>query len=653
MKKGIKKFFKIIGNIIKCLIIVALIAGIVFGVKLYREYGDDVKAMRSKALTIAEESDRSDFTGGQTTVIYDANGELIASLRSEKEAYYMDYDELPKVAIDVMVVTEDRKFYKHKGVDYLGVLRAVTEYLKNGGKATQGASTITQQLARNTYLSFEVSMDRKITEIFLAMELEKKYSKHDIMEFYLNNIYFGNGFYGLQAAALGYFGKSARELTLSETIYLCAIPNNPSLYDPYKHHDYTLARRDRMLKQLYEFKKISDEEYGEALAAEMTFNSIPDARYNYAETYSRYCAVRALMQNSGFKFKLYFNSSEEEAEYEESYEAAYNYWQQKMYTGGYRIYTSLDLSLQETLQKAVDDNFLTHDEKNEDGVYELQASATCIDNATGLVVAIVGGREQEGMGFTLNRAYQSFRQPGSAIKPLIVYTPSFERGLGPEDIVVDEYDSKGPKNANGKYEGEITVRYAVEKSKNTIAWQLFRELTPAVGLDYLRRMNFRKILPEDENLASAIGGLTIGVSSLEMASAYATLANEGIYRTPTCITSITDSNGVVIADRPVQEKKIYEREAALTMTNVLYGVINEPHGTGHKFQPENTTAAGKTGTTNDQKDGWFCGYTEDYTTAVWVGFDYPRVIDDLSKSSAPGNIWKRFIDSIYENKAGF
>ncbi len=647
MKKGVKKFFKIIGNIIKCLIIIALIAGIVFGVKLYNDYGDDVKALRNKALKIAEESTKSDFTGGQTTVIYDANGELIASLRSEKEAYYMDYDELPKIAIDVMVVTEDRKFYKHKGIDFLGVVRAATEYVKNRGKATQGASTITQQLARNMYLSFEVSMDRKVTEMFLAMELEKKYSKHDIMEFYLNNIYFGNGFYGLQAASLGYFGKSVKELTVSETVYLCAIPNNPSLYDPYKHHDYTMARRDRMLKQLLQFKKITEEEYEVALSEEMTFSNGYDVRYNYAETYARYCAVRALMLMDGFKFRTYFVNEEEKAEYEEKYDAAYSYWQQKMYTGGYRIYTSIDLSLQELLQEAVDDNFPTHQEKNEEGVYELQASATCIDNTSGLVVAIVGGRQQEGIGgYTLNRAYQSFRQPGSAIKPLIVYTPMFERGLSPDDIVVDEHDEKGPVNSDGKYEGEITVRYALERSKNTVAWNLFRDLTPEVGVQYLRNMDFRKIVDEDENLASSLGGFTIGVSSLEMAAAYATIANDGIYRTPTCIMRITDSDGNTIVDKASAEKKIYNREACLTMTDVMYGVFNEPHGTGHKYRLDNTVAAGKTGTATDGKDGWICGFTDSYTTAVWVGYDYPKAIPDLSKNAAPGAIWKKFMSQL-------
>ena len=260
----------------------------------------------------------------------------------------------------------------------------------------------------------------------------------------------------------------------------------------------------------------------------------------------------------------------------------------------------------------------------------------------------MGGREQEGQGYTLNRAYQSFRQPGSAIKPLIVYTPMFERGLEPDDIVVDEYDESGPVNFDGRYQGEITVRYAVERSKNTIAWQLFKELTPKVGLDYLRAMNFRKIQEEDENLASCLGGLSIGVSALEMASAYATIANEGIYRTPTCIRSITDSDGQVIVEKAATEKQIYTGEACRTMTNVLYGVFNESYGTAYRFRLENAVAAGKTGTTSDNKDGWICGFTEDYTTAVWVGYDYPKEVSDLTGASAPGNIWKRFYEGLYQ-----
>ncbi len=623
-----------------------LLSAIVVFFVLYNKYGDKVAELRTQAIKIARDSKREDFTGGLTTVIYDANGEIITSLRSGKEAYYLDYKDIPEAAIDVMLVTEDRKFYSHKGVDFIACVRAVIELIRNDMKITQGASTITQQLARGTYLTYETTFDRKITEIFLAMELEKKYSKQDILEFYMNDIYFSNGMYGIQAASFGYFGKSCKELTLSEIVYLCAIPNNPSAYDPYRFPDNTKERRDRMLKQMYEHHKISKAEYDEALKEEIVLSTSGVSKYNYAETYSKYCAVRALMAADGFVFKTSFESPEEEQAYNEAYDEEYKYLQQKMYEGGYRIYTSIDLDIQDMLQTAVNENLTAHEEVNEEGILELQASATCIDNSTGLVTAIVGGREQEFSGYTLNRAYQSFRQPGSSIKPLIVYTPWFERGLSPDDILNDVKAEDGPHNAGDTYSGEITVRFAVERSRNTVAWELFKELTPEVGLDYVRKMQFKRIVPEDNIPAASLGGLTYGVSSLEMASAYAALENDGIFRTPTCIVKITDTEGKVIVEKETHEKRIYEQNACRVMTDVMRGVLET--GTGKKYKPDTAVCAAKTGTTNDTKDGWFCGYSRYYTTAVWVGFDYPREIEDISTTSHPGKIWKQFMDGLHE-----
>ena len=646
MKKILRKTGRILWIAAKITIVVILLAVIFLGIKLYNKYGPMVSKLRMDALRIAQGSVREDFTGGLTTVIYDANGEIITSLRSGKEAYYLEYSQIPKAVVDAMVVTEDRKFYSHNGVDYVACVRAALELVKNDNRITQGASTITQQLARGIYLSYDVTYERKITEIFLAWELEKKYSKQDIMEFYLNDIYFGNGLYGIQAASFGYFGKSVKELSLSEMVYLCAIPNNPSAYDPYRHPDDTAVRRDRMLKQMYDHKKIGYDEYQEAMNEEIVVQKSGVSRYNYAETYSKYCAVRALMAADGFKFRNTYTSDDDREAYEEAYDRAYSYWQQKMYGGGYRIYTSLDLGMQDLLQEAVNENLSGHTEMSSEGVLELQASATCIDNDTGLVVAIVGGREQEFAGYTLNRAYQSFRQPGSSIKPLIVYTPWFERGLSPDDILNDVYSENGPKNAGDTYSGEITVRFAVERSRNTVAWELFKELTPEVGLSYIKNMMFRKIVDEDNIPAASLGGLTYGVSSLEMASAYSALCNGGVFRTPTCIDRITDVDGNVIVSSAVREWRVYEENASRVMTDVMKGVLIS--GTGKKFKPETAITAAKTGTTNDTKDGWFVGFSVYYTTAVWVGYDYPREIEDINSTSHPGRIWKQFVDEIHE-----
>lgn len=647
MKKFLKKLGRIVWNGIKLFIVLVLLAVIGVGIYFYRTYAGQIFALKERAEEIAAESKREDFSASLTSIVYDRNGEKISSLRSGKDAYYLSYEELPKAAIDVMLVTEDKKFYSHTGVDLLANVRALYVLIQNKGEITQGGSTITQQLARTIYLTNEVSYERKLVEVFLAWELEELYSKKDILEFYLNSIYFANGYYGIQAAAKGYFGQSVKDLSLSETVFLCAIPNNPSLYDPYLHFENTLARRDRMLRQMLEDGKLTQEEYEEAVAEEITLQKTSVTRHNYVETYVYYCAIRALMERDGFEFCTTFASEEERSEYEAEYEESYAYWQQKLYTAGYRIYTSIDLELQEELQVAVNEELSGFTEVNEDGTYELQASAVCIENETGRVTAIVGGREQEYAGYTLNRAYQSFRQPGSAIKPLIVYTPWFELGLTPEDIVTDEKFEGGPKNAEGYFLGDITVRAAVEKSKNTVAWKLFTELTPEVGLSYLLQMGFRKIVASDYVPAASLGGLTYGVSSLEMASAYAALENDGVFRVPTCIVRITDNTGEEIVSDEVKKIKVYETNAARTMTDVLKGVLTV--GTGRKHNLETAIAAAKTGTTDDKRDGWFVGYTTYYTTSVWVGADMPKKIDDLSGSTYPAYIWKRFMNRIHEN----
>lgn len=650
MRRIFATIWRVLWNLIKISIILGLVAVLALGIYLYSEYAKPIMRLQNLAKNIAKESEPSDFASALTSIVYDVNGEKIVTLRSAKDAYYLTYEELPKYAVDVMLVTEDRKFYSHGGVDFLANIRAAYALLKHKGKITQGGSTITQQLARTIYLTNEVTYERKIIEIFLAWELEKKYSKKQILEFYMNNIYFSNSYYGLQAAAYGYFGKSAKELSLSQTVFLCAIPNNPSLYDPYLHFDKVIARRDRMLLQMLENGEITQTQYDAAVSEEIFLTKQTVTRHNYVETYVYYCAIRALMEKDGFVFRTKFDTQEEKAVYEEQYEASYTYWQKRLYTGGYRVYTSIDLELQEQLQKSVNEGTAEFTEMTEDGIYELQASAVCIDNETGCVAAIVGGREQESAGYTLNRAYQSFRQPGSAIKPLIIYTPWFERGLSPDDILIDEKFEGGPVNSDRSYVGEITVRRALEVSKNTIAWKLFLELTPEVGLSYLNKMGFRRLTESDYVPAAALGGLTYGASALEMASAYAALENDGIYRTPTCILRITDSEGREILGSNTyaaqKEFRVYETNAARLMTDVMKGVLISGTAKGNGLST--AVAAGKTGTTSDKKDGWFVGYTAYYTTSVWVGYDMPKRVDTLSGNTYPLAVWKDFMDKIHK-----
>jgi len=613
----------------------------------YVKYGEEFSSYQRLAKQLVSQSDLDTFRQQETSLVYDKDGELITALKGEKDVYYLDYDEIPKAAMDAMISIEDKKFMNHAGIDLLANIRAAVELVKHKGGITQGASTITQQLARNIYLSNEVSYERKFKEIFISVELEKKYNKYQILEFYLNNIYFANGFYGIQAASKGYFNKDVNELSLSQIAFLCAIPNNPTIYDPFDYPENTSKRRDRILLQMYEDGKIAKNEYQAAVSEKMKVVQKKMTSNNYVETYVFYSAARALMAQQGFEFKNQFDSEEDRKAYEEAYTEAYNQCHKSLYYEGYRIYTSIDLKKQSELQQAVDDNLKSYEEKTKEGIYTLQGAAVSIENETGRVAAIVGGRYQKTSGYTLNRGYQSYRQPGSAIKPLIVYAPAFEKGYYPDNIVVDEKFEGGPSNSNNKYSGKITIRKAVEDSKNTIAWKMFEELTPKTGLSYLLNMGFNRINKNDYYPAASLGGFTYGTSPLEMTAAYAALENDGIYREPTCIITIKDSEGNTIVSDSISKKRIYDTNAARMMTDVLQSVMK--NGTGKGLGVSNMPSAGKTGTTNDKKDGWFVGYTPYYTTGVWVGYDIPKAMSQLSGATFPGSIWKQYMNAIHSD----
>lgn len=585
------------------------------------------------------------FKGSQTSLVYDANGSLISVLKGEKDMYYLEYEEIPSDVCSAIISIEDKKFYQHHGVDFKAIMRAAKAIIENG-EVTQGGSTITQQLARNVFLTQDKTWERKIEEMFIATELERTYSKNQILEFYLNNIYFGNGYYGIQAASKGYFDTEVKNLDLSQIAFLCAIPNNPSLYDPVNNMDNTIKRRDRILRNMYEDGKISQQVYEEAVAETITLQRPQNIKNDYVETYTYYCATRELMKQEGFRFKTEFSGAAEKEKYEEEYNQLYEACNKQLYTAGYRIYTSIDLNMQAELQNTIDTTLQGYTETNEEGIYTLQSAAVCLDNTSGYVKAIVGGRSQEYNGYTINRAYKSYRQPGSSIKPLLVYAPVFERGYTPDTVVVDEPIEDGPENSDGVYSGEITIRTAVEKSKNTIAWKLLEEMTPEKGLEYLRKMNFAKLDENDKRQAAALGGFTNGVSPLEMAAGYAAIENNGYYREPTCILKITDAEGNTVLSTKPEETAVYRENAARMMTDVLETVMT--NGTGRGLAISGMPCAGKTGTTNDNKDGWFVGYTRYYTTSVWVGYDLPKKLDGLSGASYPGSIWQTYMTKIHE-----
>ena len=590
-------------------------------------YPQKVFSLYLEAQTVARESSASDFQTGQVGEVYDSDGNRIALLQNDKNIIYLTSDQIPELVKQAFVSIEDKRFYKHHGSDPFAIVRAMTSLLGKG-RITQGGSTITQQLVRNIYLTHTIRWERKVEEIFIAHAMEREYSKDELLEFYINNIYFSNGCYGIEAASQKYFSRSVSDLDLSETAFLCAIPNNPSIYDPLTHADKTIERRNLILQNMLDDGIINEQQYTDAVNEKITLNPYsPSYTRTWAHTYIYECATRALMGVTG-------------KDYDTCHDMLYN--------NGYKVYTSIDMEAQELLQTTVDTELEDYNTRNNNGSYALQASAVTIDNTTGLVTAIVGGRSQDDVSADYNRAYLSFRQPGSSIKPLIVYTPALERGYTASSTVVDSKEPDGPSNA-GSYSGAISLRTAVEQSKNTVAYKLFRELTPEVGLQYLLNMNFSSIQDSDYVLSAALGGLSKGVSCLEMTSAYATLENEGVFRQPTCVTLITDSKGNVVVRPETEEKQVYQSSAAHEMTNILEGVLTR--GTAHGKALTNMPCAGKTGTTNDNIDGWFVGYTAYYTTGVWVGFDSPRSTHSLSGATYPLDIWYNYMTELHKDRS--
>ena len=637
-KKSDKSFLVLQG-----LIIVAFLAVIVLFVK--SDYAGGIFSLRNQAIETVRNSTIEDMQGQRVGVIYDAEGGIIAELKNERNIRYLTSEEIPQTVKDAFVSIEDKRFYKHNGVDFLALTRAVTKLI-NKDAITQGGSTITQQLARNIFLSHEVSWQRKVKEMFTAWEIEKIYDKDQILEFYVNNIFYANNCYGIESASQKYFGKTISECSISEAAFLCAIPNSPSRFDPLDHKENTLTRRDVILEAMYDNQKITEDEYKAALAEVISVDSHSISyEPSWAKSYAIHCVVEEMMAADGFEFQYDFELVTDREAYEELYDETFAEYREKLYLSGYQIYTSIDPKHQAALQKAIDVKLEEYNTKNTNGTYALQCAATCIDNETGLVTAMVGGRSQEDISYDYNRGYLSSRPPGSAIKPLVVYTPLLERGYTASSMVTDKKEADGPKNANNSYAGSVSLRTAVEKSINTVAWSKFNELGAETAMQYLLEMGFTEIMPQDYTGSSALGGFTRGVSTLELSAAYTTLENGGVYRSPGCIVKVEDSYGNVVFNHNPEEKQVYETSAAKAMTDILQGVMTNgtAKGQGLAAMP----SAGKTGTTNENKDGWFAGYTPYYTTSIWVGYDSPRWLKGLTGSAYPAEIWHNYMEEIH------
>ncbi len=642
-----KDFFRILWKTVAvvCIVIAAVFAAA--NIMLYQRTGETLMSISRDAREQVENSTEDDFKYAETSYIYSADGTKIAELAEDTDATFLTYDEIPADVVNAFVSVEDRTFWKNSGVDMKGIARVCINYVRTRGEVAEGASTITQQLARSVFLSNEKTMLRKIREIFIARELTKKYSKEEIMTFYCNTCCFANGIYGVEDAAETYFGESVNDLTLSEIAYICAIPNRPEYYNPLKAPENALTRRDKILDDMEECGYITPAECEEAKEQTIQVAEIEedDTFYNYETTYAINCAVRYLMKLDGFDFQYEFDTDEEYEEYNDEYDEYYAQAKHKLYTGGYEIYTTIDLDAQSELQEILDEQLEFSEDLTDDGIYELQGAMTVIDNETGKVVAIIGGRSQEDLSdvYSLNRAYQGYAQPGSSFKPLAVYTPALNDGYTASstltNIDVDTAKDSTSSVISSMSGTKMTLRRAVEKSENGCAYWLFNQITPSVGLSYVTDMCFTKIVPDDYTLSASLGGLTYGVTTVEMANAYATLENHGEYTQTDCLEAIYDTDGEDIYEE-ADTKTVYDRSAADAMTDILEGVLTSGTASSANWSVySDIAAAGKTGTTNDYKAGWFCGYTPYYTIAVWVGCDSPKTISGLQGNTYPLYIW--------------
>ena len=620
------------------------------GLILYAAVKPELDKCREIAYDKLAQMDRSDFSMLSDTVIYDKDGKQIGLINAG-HYQYMDINHISMNLQNGYIAQEDRRFKNHNGVDWIATFRAGLALIKHGGEVTQGGSTITQQVIKNTYLTQERTFTRKIVEILLAPELEKKYSKADIMEFYCNTNFYGHRCYGVEAASLYYFGKHAEDLAPEEAAVLIGISNSPSAYDPVSHPNASKNKRDDVLKSMNEVGYLSNKDYEKAVSSPLKIvqKETEGTDENYQSSYAIHCAALELMKMDGFEFQYTFDNKEDYTLYSERYTAAYSEQSDRIRAGGFQIYTSLDSGLQAVLQTQIDASLSGFTELQENGKFALQGAGVIVDNKTNYVTAIVGGR---GADDPFNRAYLSARQPGSTIKPLIDYGPAFDTGeYYPTRMVNDHKWEKGPSNSGRRYFGNVTVREALNRSLNTVAWQILEDIGIDFGLSYLGEMEFQKLSYVDNQVPSlSIGGFTNGVRVVDMAKGYSTLANGGVYNDRTCIVKILhEKESELTKDMTPFAKQVYRSDSAFMLTDVLKGTFTSPYGTGRGLGLENDMpAAGKTGTTNSSKDTWFCGYTPYYTAAVWVGYDIPRNMPGIYGATYAGKIWKNVMDEIHQ-----
>mgnify|MGYP000878764690 FL=1 len=560
-----------------------------------------------------------DFRPSIATRVYDDNNELIDEFFLE-DRKVIKLSECPRYVIQAFVAAEDTRFFEHRGLDYQSITRAFFKNLA-AGHIVQGGSTITQQVAKSLYLSPERSYRRKIKEALLAYKIDRYLTKEEILNLYLNYIYLGHGTYGIEAASQGYFGKSAREITLSEVALLAGLPKAPNNFSPFLHPDRALQRQAYVLQRMLEDGYITAAEKERALATPLRLRSVRPkdkvAAY-FIEHVRRYIMEK--------------------------------YGSDVLYKEGLEVYTTLNLPMQKAARDAMERGLQELEGRQGYAKGLVQGALLCMDARTGAVRAMVGGRDFSRSEF--NRATQSRRQPGSAFKPFI-YTAAFDKGLTPSTIMVDSPISFAapsepngvwqPKNFDGTFLGPMTLRHALVHSRNVVTIKVLKEIGVDYAAGYAANMGIAS--PLARNLTLALG--SSGVTLLEMVRAYGVLANQGQRATPLFIKKIVDRTGQVFEENQPMLEQVIDPRIAFMSAYVMQDVVEQ--GTGARVRSIGRPVAAKTGTTNDMRDAWFMGFTPSFVTGVWVGFDQERSLGRQEvggRAAAP--IWLYFMEKAVQ-----
>ena len=573
----------------------------------------------------------------------------LTKIHGTEDRTLVDFEDIPDHVWQALVSIEDQRFFEHKGVDWKSTGRSVFDMLR-GSDSTRGGSTITQQVIKNLTGNNEVTIKRKVTEIFRALRFAENYSREEVLELYLNMVYFGKGAYGIQAAAETYFGKDVDELTVAEAASIIGITQYPYKFDPSRGDWYREQNKKRQGDVLYKMNEqgyLSDADYEAALNEKLVFVWDDD----YVEADSGEDDTVAAAEYDSYFVEQTFNDVVSDLMEQFGYSAKAA--KDMLYTGGFQIYCTVDPAMQEIVER-VYGNRSNLDYTSTKGE-QIQSGMTIIDNATGNVVA-VGGRVGERSGaFLLNYATNP-RPCGSAIKPVAVYAPAIEAGVITPASVLDDYpvDMMGgkiwPVNAYSGYKGIITLQDAVRFSANPTAVRVLQALTPTESYAFMtEKLGFTTLTGDDITAAGALalGGLSRGVTTLEMAAAYSSFACNGIYTKPRTYVEVRDHNGNTILENKVESHVAMKESTAYAMIELMKGVVNSAGGTGTGASFPGMTIAGKTGSTNSNCDRYFVGLTPYYTGAVWVGYDTPTRI--VASGNPAATMWKKVMSEIHKD----